>query len=55
MTRNQDQDKVNSNPEKGRENAADDKATAEERKENRGRTERQGGKDDTVLGEINDE
>lgn len=86
MNENQDQEKHNANPDKGREKdreasreegreegreagreagreegkekgekAADDKATAEERRAKRDKDESRGGKDDTVLGEINDD
>lgn len=55
MSSDQDKDKTGSNPENGREKAADDKARANERRENRDKTDKRGGKDDTVLGEINDE
>lgn len=58
-----DQDKTNSNPDKSREEAREkardraayDKPSADERRKNRDKVEKRGGKDDTVLGEINDE
>jgi hypothetical protein len=55
MNSNQDGDKTSSNPTGGREKAADDKANADERRDDSDKAEKRGGKDDTVLGEINDD
>lgn len=53
MNKNQVKDSVKEEKEKAQEVA--DKETDDESTENKGKARKHGGKDDTVLGEVNDE